>query len=238
MLLFDPVAWSALAEQPVLEIGATVFAFVAATHLHRRSGGHPLLNPTLVAILIVAVGLKLAGISYDTYLRGAGFIHFLLGPAVVLLAVPLFRQTALIRASGRLLAAALAVGLPAGVVSAVGIAWLLGARTETLLSLAPKSVTTGIAIGISEKIGGIPALTAVLVIMTGIVGAVFGPMVTKVVGVQDPRAIGLAMGIASHGIGTARALQISEVAGAFSGLGMGLNGVLTAVLVPLIFTLL
>ena len=238
MSLLDPVAWSALAEQPVIEIGATVFAFVAATHLHRRSGGHPLLNPTLVAILIVAVGLKLAGISYDTYLRGAGFIHFLLGPAVVLLAVPLFRQTALIRASGRLLAAALAVGLPAGVVSAVGIAWLLGARTETLLSLAPKSVTTGIAIGISEKIGGIPALTAVLVIMTGIVGAVFGPMVTKIVGVQDPRAIGLAMGIASHGIGTARALQMSEVAGAFSGLGMGLNGVLTAVLVPLIFTLL
>lgn len=238
MLLFDPLAWSALAEQPVLEIGATVFAFLAATHLHRRSGGRALLNPTLIAILVIAVGLKLAGISYHTYLRGAGFIHFLLGPAVVLLAVPLFRQTTLVRASGRLLAVALAIGLPAGVVSAVGIAWLLGASTETLLTLAPKSVTSGIAIGISEKIGGIPALTAVLVIMTGIVGAVLGPVVTKAVGVQDPRAVGLAMGIAAHGIGTARALQMSEVAGAFSGLGMGLNGVLTAVLVPLVLTLL
>lgn len=238
MSLLDPVAWSALAEQPVLEIGATVFAFLAAAHLHRRSGGHPLLNPTLVAILMIAVGLKLTGISYDTYLRGAGFIHFLLGPAVVLLAVPLFRQTALIRASGRLLAAALVVGLPAGVATAVGIAWLLGASTETLLSLAPKSVTTGIALGIAEKIGGVPALTAVLVIMTGIVGAVLGPVATRLVGIQDLRAIGLAMGIASHGIGTARALQMGEVAGAFSGLGMGLNGVLTAVLVPLAFTLL
>jgi predicted murein hydrolase (TIGR00659 family) len=238
MSMLDPVAWSALAEQPVLEIGATVFVFLAATHLHRRSGGYPLLNPTLVSILIIAVGLKLAGISYDTYLRGAGFIHFLLGPAVVLLAVPLFRQTALIRASGPLLAAALAVGLPVGIVSAVGIAWVLGARMETLLSLAPKSVTTGIAIGISEKIGGVPALTAVLVIMTGIVGAVFGPVVTRMAGIRDPRAVGLAMGIASHGIGTARALQMSEVAGAFSSLGMGLNGVLTAVLVPLAFTFL
>ena len=180
--------------------------------------------------MIVAGGLKLAGISYDTYLRGAGFIHFLLGPAVVLLAVPLFRQTALIRASGRLLGAALAIGLPAGVASAVGIAWLL-AHPETLLSLAPKSVTTGIAIGISEKIGGVPALTAVLVIMTGIVGAVLGPS-SPGLSELGPRAVGLAMGIASHGIGTARALQISEVAGAFSGLGMGLNGVLTAVLSP------
>src|SRR5215217_957100 len=184
MPVFDPVVWTALAEQPVLEIGATVFAYLAAVRLCRRSGNHPLLNPTLVAILILATGIKLLGIPYATYLRGAGFIHFLLGPAVVLLAVPLYRQTALIRASGGLLAAALAVGLPAGVVSAVGIAWLLGARTETLLSLAPKSVTTGIAIGISEKIGGIPALTAVLVIMTGIVGAVVGPTVAKLVGVQ------------------------------------------------------
>jgi putative effector of murein hydrolase len=99
-------------------------------------------------------------------------------------------------------------------------------------------VTTGIALGIAEKIGGVPALTAVLVIMTGIVGAVLGPVATRLVGIQDLRAIGLAMGIASHGIGTARALQMGEVAGAFSGLGMGLNGVLTAVLVPLAFTLL
>lgn len=238
MPVFDPVVWTALAEQPVLEIGATVFAYLAAVRLCRRSGNHPLLNPTLVAILILATGIKLLGIPYATYLRGAGFIHFLLGPAVVLLAVPLYRQTTLIRASGGLIAIGLAVGLPTGVLSAVGIAWALGAGPQTVLSIAPKSVTAGIAIGISEKIGGVLALTTVLVIMTGITGAVLGPVVTRLARVRDPRAIGLSMGIASHGIGTARALQISEVAGAFSGLGMGLNGVLTAILLPLIFKFL
>jgi predicted murein hydrolase (TIGR00659 family) len=236
--VFDPLAWAALAEQPVLEIGATVFAYLAAVRLCRHSGNHPLLNPTLVAILILAVGTKALGIPYATYLRSAGFVHFLLGPAVVLLAVPLFRQTALIRASSGLIAVGLAVGLPTGVLSAVGIAWALGASPQTVLSLAPKSVTTGIAIGISERIGGVPALTTALVIMTGITGAVIGPMVTRLAHICDARAIGLAMGIASHGIGTARALQMGEVAGAFSGLGMGLNGIATAVLVPLVFTLL
>jgi predicted murein hydrolase (TIGR00659 family) len=238
MSVFDPVTWAALVEQPVLEIGATVFANLAAVRLCRRFGNHPLLNPTLVAIVILAIATRAIGVPYATYLRGASFIHFLLGPAVVLLAVPLFRQTALIRASGGLIVAGLAVGLPTGILSAVGIAWALGASSQTVLSIAPKSVTTGIAIGISEKIGGVPALTTVLVIMTGITGAVVGPLVIRLARIRDARAIGLAMGIASHGIGTARALQISEVAGAFSSLGMGLNGVLTAVLLPIVFMLL
>ena len=159
----------------------------------------------------------------------------MLGPAVVLLAVPLFRQRAIIRASARLIAVGLAVGLPVGVLSAVGLAWLLGATPQTILSLAPKSVTAGIAVGISEQIGGLQTLTIVLVIMTGITGAVLGPIVARLARIDDPRVVGLTMGIASHGIGTARALQINEVAGAFSGLGMGLNGVLTAILLPLIF---
>ena len=229
----DPSAWTSLGEQPAVTAAGTVLAYVAATRLHRRCGRHPMLNPTLVAIILVAVGIRALGIPYSGYFRGASFVHVLLGPAVVLLAVPLFRQTALIRASGGLIAAGLAVGLPAGVVSAVGIAWLLGAGPQTLLSLAAKSVTAGIAIGLSEKIGGLPALTAVLVIMTGITGAALGPGLLKLARVHDMRALGLAMGIASHGIGTARALQVSEVAGAFAGLGMSLNGVLTAMLLPL-----
>jgi len=161
----------------------------------------------------------------------------MLGPAVVLLAVPLFRQRAVIRASARLIAVGLGVGLPVGVLSAVGIAWVMGARSQTILSLAPKSVTAGIAVGISEQIGGLQTLTIVLVIMTGITGAVLGPLIARLARIDDPRVVGLTMGIASHGIGTARAFQINEVAGAFSGLGMGLNGVLTAILLPLIFRL-
>jgi putative effector of murein hydrolase len=229
----DATALTALGEQPAVMSGATVLAYLAATHLHRRGGRHPLLNPTFVAIILVVLGIRILGIPYAGYVRGASFIHFLLGPAVVLLAVPLFRHTALIRASGGLIGAGLAIGLPVGAGSAVGIAWLLGAGPQTLLSLAAKSVTAGIAIGLSEKIGGLPALTVVLVIMTGITGATLGPGLLKLVGIRDMRALGLTMGITSHGIGTARALQISEVAGAFAGLGMSLNGLLTAMLLPL-----
>jgi len=231
------LTWATLADKPILETGATVFAFLAAVRLSRVFGNHPLLNPTLLAILFIAIGIEATGVRYETYLRGSDPVHFMLGPAVVLLAVPLFRQTATIRASGRLIAIGLLVGLPVGVLSAVGIAWLLGASPQTILSLAPKSVTAGIAVGVSEQIGGLQNLTIVLVIMTGITGAVLGPIVTRLARVHDPRVVGLSIGIASHGIGTARALQINEVAGAFASLGMGLNGVLTAVLLPLLLRL-
>jgi predicted murein hydrolase (TIGR00659 family) len=231
------LTWISLAEKPALETGATVFAFLVATRISRLSGNHPLLNPTLLAIILISVGLEATHIPYETYLRGADAINFMLGPAVVLLAVPLFRQRATIRASGRLIAVGLAAGLPVGVLSAVGIAWAFGASSQTLLSLAPKSVTAGIAVGISEQIRGLQTLTIVLVIMTGITGAVLGPIIARLARVEDPRVVGLTMGIASHGIGTARALQISEVSGAFSGLGMGLNGVLTAILLPVIYKL-
>lgn len=233
MLSEGRTMWLTLADQPPVAIGATIIVYVLALRLQRRFPTNPILNPTLVTILLIVSLIELAGITYDSYLRAAGFIHFMLGPAVVLLAVPLYRQTALIRASGRVITIALAIGLPVGIVSAVGTAWLLGGHLQTLLSLAPKSVTTGIAIGVSKAIGGVPALTAVFVILTGIVGAVGGPAAIRLMGVRDQRILGLAMGIGSHGIGTARAFQIGEVAGAFSSLGMSLNGVFTAMLLPI-----
>ena len=238
MHLFDPRVWGDIEAQPAIGVSATLFAYFLAQRLHRLGGGHPLLNPTLVSIIIVALAVRGFGIAYVTYAQSAGFLTFILSPAVVVLAVPLFRQRQLVRESGRTIGAALAVGLPTGVLSAIGIAWIMGADRQTLLSLAPKSTTAGIAIGISERIGGVPALTAVLVIMTGIVGAVTGPLIARALGLRDHRAVGLAMGIASHGIGTARALQLGEVAGAFAGLGMGLNGVLTAILLPVAVQLL
>jgi predicted murein hydrolase (TIGR00659 family) len=230
--------WTRLSEAPALETGVTVFAFLVATRIARLSGHHPLLNPTLLAIVFVSLGLEAAHIPYETYLRATDTITFMLGPAVVLLAVPLYRQTATIRASLRLIGVGLSVGLPVGILSAVAIAWVLGASPQTILSLAPKSVTAGIAVGISEQIGGLQTLTIVLVIMTGITGAVLGPIVARLARVEDPRVVGLSMGIAAHGIGTARAFQIDEIAGAFSSLGMGLNGVLTAILLPAIHRLL
>lgn len=234
----DPAAWTSILAQPGLVVGLTLAAYLGALRLSRWSGGSAWLNPTLVTILVVALALQGAGVPYDTYRGAAGTITFLLGPAVVLLAVPLHRRRTIVRSSASLIAGALAVGLPVGALSGVGFAWLCGGTREVLLSLAPKSATAGIAIGVAEKIGGEPALTAVLVAATGITGAVLGPVMARGLGVRDARVTGLAMGISAHGIATARALQIGEVAGAFAGLGMSLNGVLTAVLLPVAVSLL
>jgi predicted murein hydrolase (TIGR00659 family) len=230
---FDPVAWHKIELVPAVGVGATIAAYVVAVRLQRWSGGSAIFNPTLIAILLLALAVRLSGMDYADYARSAGVVTFALSPAVALLAVPLFRQRQLIRDSARIILGSLALGLPTGVLSGMGIAWLLHADRVTILSLAPKSTTAGIAIGISEKIGGAPSLTAVLVIMTGITGAVIGPFVTRQMGISDSRAVGLALGIASHGIGTARALQMGETTGAFAGLGMSLNGILTAILLPL-----
>jgi predicted murein hydrolase (TIGR00659 family) len=165
-------------------------------------------------------------------------VHFLLGPATVALAIPLYRQFERVRKSGVAIAVSILTGSLTAIGSALGVGWLMGASRDTLISLAPKSVTAPVAMGISEQLGGLPSLTAVLVILTGIVGAMLGPLVLNLIGVRDWAARGLAMGTASHGIGTARALQVSEVAGAFSGLAMGLNALATAILLPVVWQLL
>jgi predicted murein hydrolase (TIGR00659 family) len=226
--------WVYLAASPLLGLTATLVAYQAASWLWRRTGMTPLLNPVLVAVAILVGILTATGTDYRTYFAGAQFVHFLLGPATVALAIPLYRQVRAVRRSAGAVAAALLAGSVTAAASAVGIAWALGGSRQILLSLAPKSVTTPIAMGISEAIGGEPSLTAVLVMLTGITGAVAGPWLLERLRVRDPRAQGLALGVASHGIGTARALHASEVAGAFAGLAMGLNGLATAVLVPLL----
>lgn len=191
------------------------------------------------SLTLLLVSLLLASDTpYSRYFEGAQFVHFMLGPATVALAVPLYRQFHHVRRSAIAIGVALLCGSLTAVISAVGIAWLLGASRETLLSLAPKSVTTPVAMGIAEQIGGLPSLTAVLVILSGITGAVLGTYTLNLVRVKDWRARGIAMGVASHGIGTARAFTVNEVAGAFSSLAMGLNALATAVLVPLLMALL
>lgn len=226
--------WVYLAATPLLGLTATLAAYQLAQALWRRLGMNPLANPVLLSILVLAGFLTVTGTEYRTYFDGAQFVHFLLGPATVALAIPLYRQVAALRRSALAVLVALVAGSATAAVSAVGIAWALGASHGTLMSLAPKSVTTPIAMGVAEQIGGLPSLTAVLVILTGITGAVAGTWVLGLVRVRDPQAQGFAIGVASHGIGTARALQLGEVAGAFSGLAMGLNGVATAILVPLL----
>ena len=227
--------WVYLSASPLLHLTMTLVAYQFSSFVYRRGRLSPLLNPVLLSLVLIVVILSATGTSYDTYFDGAQFVHFLLGPATVALAIPLFRQFDRVRRSAAAVIASIVAGSVTAASSAVVIAWLLDGSRQTLISLAPKSVTAPVAMGIAEQLGGLPSLTAVLVISTGILGAIVGPYVLNLLGIEDPAARGLAMGTASHGIGTARAMQVSEVAGAFAGLAMGLNALATAVLLPLIW---
>ena len=228
--------WVYLAASPLLGLTITLLAYVLALAVHQRYRRHPLTNPVLLAVVLLVTLLLLTDTPYPSYFAGAQFVHFLLGPATVALAIPLYAQLGRVRAMRWPVLLGLAAGALTAVVSAVGSAWLLGASVPTQLSLAHKSVTTRIAMAVAERIGGIASLTAVLVIVTGIVGAVIAPALFRRLRVQDHAIQGFALGVTAHGIGTARALQISEEAGAFAALAMGLNGVVTALLLPALFS--
>ncbi len=225
--------WVYLTATPLLGLTLTLIAYQLAYWLYAKARFHPLLNPVAISVALLATLLALTGTAYQTYFSGAQFVHFLLGPATVALAIPLYAQLARLKAEWRSLLIALVAGCVTATSSAMLFAWMFGASRTTLLSLAPKSVTTPIAMGIAEKIGGLPSLTAVLVVSTGIIGAVLAKYILDALKIVDHAVRGFATGVAAHGIGTARAFQVSEEAGAFAGLAMGLNGALTALLVPL-----
>ncbi|GAB5460996.1 LrgB family protein [Hoeflea alexandrii] len=227
--------WVYLSASPLLFLTLTLAAFQAGSWLYERSGHKPFLNPVLTAVVLLVGILTLTETPYPAYFEGAQFVHFLLGPATVALAIPLYRQFERVRRSALALLTSILCGSLTAIGTAIGLGWALGASSETLLSLAPKSVTAPVAMGITEQLGGLPSLTAVLVILTGILGAVIGPLVLNLLRIRDWRARGLALGTASHGIGTARALQVNELAGAFSGLAMGLNALATAILLPVLW---
>jgi predicted murein hydrolase (TIGR00659 family) len=232
----EPIAqiWVYLAASPLLGLTITLLAYQLAYALFQRSGQNPLANPVLIAVSILALFLGLTGTAYETYFAGAQFVHFLLGPATVALAIPLYLQFRRVRSLLLPVAAGLLAGSLTAIVSAVLVGRLFGASTTTQYSLAPKSVTTPIAMGIAERLGGLPSLTAVLVIFTGVLGAVTARPIFNAMKLHDPAIRGFALGVASHGIGTARALQEHQQSGAFAALAMGLNGLLTALLLPLI----
>ena len=227
-------AWVYLSASPLLGLTLTLLAYQAAVWIFRRSGQRAWANPVLIAIVLITIFLSATGTPYLRYFEGAQFVHFLLGPATVALAIPLFAQWQRLRRLAFPLLVALLAGSATAAFSAVFVARALGASTATVYSLAPKSVTTPIAMGVAEQIGGLPSLTAVLVILTGIIGAIGFPTLFRLLRVRDHAAQGFAVGLAAHGLGTARAFMVSEEMGAFSALAMGLNGLLTAVLLPLL----
>ena len=227
--------WVYLSASPLLHLTLTLAAFVLASVLYRKLQMNPLLNPVLLSVIAIVLILRSTETNYETYFEGAQFVHFLLGPATVALAVPLYRQIDRVRKSAVAILISLLCGSITSALSAVSIAWILGAKTVSIISVAPKSVTAPVAMGISEQLGGLPSLTAVIVILTGIIGAMLGPLVLNWLKIHDWSVRGLAIGTASHGIGTARALQVSELAGAFSGLAMGLNALATAIILPILW---
>ena len=229
--------WVYLSTAPLFWLTVTLLAWLAADALARASGRHPTVNAVLIAGLIVGSLLLASGTGYRTYFDGAQFIHFLLGPATVALGIPLYRNRALVRRNLLPMAAALAAGAVVSIASAVGIAAALGAPHAVLASLAPKSVTTPVAMAVSERLGGQPSLTAALVILTGILGAVMVTPLMNAMGMKDFAARGFAAGLAAHGIGTARAFTVDTVAGTFAGIALGLNALVTAVLAPLLLGL-
>ena len=230
---FDQI-WVYLSASPLLGLTLTLLAYQGAVYVNRRCNGHPLTNPVLLAVAMLVGLLWLTDTPYGTYFDGAQFVHFLLGPATVALAIPLYAQLDRLKRLVIPLLGALLVGSLTAALSAIAIGGVLGASKATLLSLAPKSVTTPIAMGVAERIGGLPSLTAVLVITTGIIGAIGARYVYRALHIEDEVVCGFALGIAAHGIGTARAFQESEQTGAFAALAMGLNGLTTALLLPVL----
>ena len=226
--------WTYLSTDPLLWLTLTLATYGIGDTLFKASGQKPYVNPVLIAVAFLAVLLQLTGTSYNTYFEGAKFVHFMLGPATVALAIPLYSNLSHIKQAALPMAAALVTGSLSAMLSAVGIASAFGLEAEILLALIPKSATAPVALGVSEAIGGSPSMTAVFVITTGITGAIIATPLLNLLGITDWRARGFAVGVASHGIGTARAFQVNETAGAFSGIGMGLNALLTALIAPLV----
>lgn len=226
--------WSYLAAAPLSWLTLTLLAYLGATAISRALGNAALANPVLLSVCGIVLVLWITDTGYQTYFEGAQFIHFLLGPATVALAVPLVDNRDTIRRLAAPIILALVAGSLVAVISAILLGQALGLSDLVLLSLSPKSTTAPVALGVSEAVGGLPGLTAVLVILTGIIGAVVVTPMMTLLRIRDWRARGFAVGVAAHGIGTARAFQVNQTAGAYAGVGMALNALLTSLIVPII----
>jgi predicted murein hydrolase (TIGR00659 family) len=235
----DPFSlWVYLSQSPLLWLTVTLLVYALADAFSLWTHRHPFANPVLHSMWIIGLFLKLTNTSYTAYFGGAQFVHFLLGPATVALAVPLYENRKVVASAILPMLVALAAGSVTAVASVVLLAEAFGLPREVVLAMAPKSVTAGVAMGISESLHADPSLTAVAVILTGILGAITVTPLMNWMGIKDFRARGFAVGIAAHGIGTARAFQVDAVAGVFAGIAMSLNALVTSLLVPLAVTFL
>lgn len=230
--------WQHFQVFPVLWLVVTLAVFLLASWINAKAGKTPFLHPVLVSLSLIIVVLKVTETEYTTYMEGGRYIHLLLGPAVVALAVPLYDNLATVKK----LLVPLLVGCVSGAViasaSAIAIGAWFGLNDQILLTLAPKSVTSPIAIAIAEKVGGYPSLAAGLVLITGAMGCLIAPLVYKVLRIKDESVKGFVLGVGAHAMGTAYAFEYGMVAGAFGGLAMGMTGAFTAFMLPLLIPII
>ena len=226
--------WVFLADTPLLWLTLTLCIYLASVQLYRRCNLSPFALPVLTSVCAIVGILVITGTPYETYFEGAQFIHFLIGPATVALAVPLYKQLPKLKQLWQPLSISITIGSLTGLISATLVSKWAGASPETIISLMPKSATMPIAMAVSEYFGGQPSLTAVSVAFTGIVGSILAWPLFQLLGINDPIVRGVATGVSTHAIGTARLIQISEVMGAFSALAMSVTGILTALFMPLV----
>jgi len=227
--------WVYLSGSPLLALFITLAAYQFGLFVYQKSKQNPIANPVAIAVIIVASFIKLIDMPYDTYFQGAQFIHFLLGSATVSLAIPIYRGLSSLKKRSFPLFVSLVAGGGISILSAVGIASLLGADKTIIGAMYSKSVTAPIAMGIAERIGVSPTLTAIFAVTTGILGAVLAPFVLNCLGMKAWWQRGFPIGVAAHGIGTSRAFSINHEAGAYASLAMGMHGIIGAAAIPILF---
>lgn len=230
--------WPHLTGNALLWLTLTLVVYSIADRVSLLLQRNPLVNPVLHSVWVIGIIVVATGTPYDTYFQGAYFIHFLLGPSTVALALPLYENRHVVLRSLVPIVIALAVGSVATIGSVIACAWLFNLPQIMTISALPKSTTSGVAMGISQSVGGDASLTAIIVVATGIVGAVMATPLLNLIRIEDRRARGFAVGLAAHGVGTARAFQVHPITGTFAGVAMSLNGLLTAVLVPVAVSIL
>jgi predicted murein hydrolase (TIGR00659 family) len=226
--------WVYLSGSPLFALILTLTAYQIGSVLYQKTDKYPLANPVAIAVILVALVLYLVDMPYQKYFEGAQFVHFLLGTATVSLAVPIYRGIAVLKTRLIPLMIALLCGGVVSIVSAVGIATLMGADSAIIGAFYPKSVTAPIAMGVAERLGVSPTLTAVFAVVTGILGAMLGSGILNLLGMKAWWHRGFAMGVAAHGIGTSRAFAVHPEAGTYASLAMGLHGIAGALLIPLL----
>lgn len=229
----DEGLWVYLAASPLLWLSVTLLVWISALKIESFLPANPLINPVLLSVSAIVCLLAVFHIPYQTYFAGAQFIHFLLGPATVALGIPLYEKLHLVRANFIPMVVALLAGSLTAVTTTIYLGHVFGFDQTVIASLAPKSVTAAVAMAISSGLHGDPGLTAAVVILAGITGSVIVTPLMNAMKISDYSARGFAVGLASHGIGTARAYSVDPVAGLFSGLAMGLNAIVTSLIVHL-----